>query len=206
MGKYIIGARARVVANGDPRHGFSVGDEVEVVKLHNSMFGVVRCRRFSDGAEQWVNERALEPLVHKIVITTDGETTTARMFAGKEQVKSATAKCSKSDTFCFETGAALAMERLLAGEEKRAPKFTKADLKDGMFCRLGAVSWFVIVGNLAVFEDGDYCHMDELEEDLSWYVAGPIEVVLEGVECFDSAKLQSSGSRHVRYVRPGVEF
>ena len=64
----------------------------------------------------WTNEM-LEPIRNeKIVITSDGVTTIARKYDGKTLVKEAKAVCSKDDTFDFDVGAKLAMERLL--EEK----------------------------------------------------------------------------------------
>ena len=54
----------------------------------------------------------------KIVITSDGVTTLARLYEGSKVVKSAEAKCSPDDEFKFETGAKLAMERLYAPESK----------------------------------------------------------------------------------------
>lgn len=54
----------------------------------------------------------------KIVITTDGKTTTARLFDGKKLVKKAEARCSPDDTFDFMFGAKLAVERL---EEEKKP-------------------------------------------------------------------------------------
>ena len=55
---------------------------------------------------------------NKIVITTDGKTTTSRLFNGKELIRKAEAKCSPDDEFDFMVGAKLAMERL---EEKKNP-------------------------------------------------------------------------------------
>lgn len=49
----------------------------------------------------------------KIVITTDGTTTTAKMYEGKTVVKAAESKCNPDDKFDFETGAKLAFNRLL---------------------------------------------------------------------------------------------
>lgn len=206
--KYKVGEKVQVVSkNGYPAHQFAIGAVVTVVNTPEKCHGSLLCEGRGprgDHMTQFVNPCDVALLLRKIVITTDGETTTARMFDGKEQVKSATAKCSKSDTFCFETGAALAMERLLCEEEKKAPEFSKADLRDGMFCHMRDGSWFVIVGDLAVCDDGCFCLMHELDDDLSWPIAGPIEVVLEGVECFNIAKLQGPNSRHIKYVRPGV--
>ena len=60
---------------------------------------------------------------NKIVITTDGVETLARLYDGKKVVKTATAKCSPADKFSFETGAKIAFERLFGGEEKEKPKY-----------------------------------------------------------------------------------
>lgn len=55
----------------------------------------------------------------KVVITSDGKTTTAILYNGKERVKTAKAECSPEDTFSLETGAKLALDRLF---EKKADK------------------------------------------------------------------------------------
>lgn len=55
---------------------------------------------------------------NRIVITTDGVTTTAKLYDGKKVIKSATAKCSPDDEFDFNIGAKIAFERLNA---KRVP-------------------------------------------------------------------------------------
>jgi hypothetical protein len=60
----------------------------------------------------------------KIVITTDGKTTTARLFNGKELIRKAEAKCSPDDTFDFMVGAKLAMERLEEPVTAPEKKFT----------------------------------------------------------------------------------
>lgn len=56
----------------------------------------------------------------KIVITTDGMETLARLYEGNNVIKTATARCAPDDTFDFATGAKLAFERLMA-EEKFTP-------------------------------------------------------------------------------------
>lgn len=66
-------------------------------------------------------EKELAPVDnHKIVITTDGKETLAMLYEGDKVIKSAVAKCSPEDDFCFETGAKLAFDRLM-GEDK--PKY-----------------------------------------------------------------------------------
>ena len=53
-----------------------------------------------------------EPCNDKVVITTDGVTTTATLYSKNTKVRTATAKCSPDDEFDFAVGAKLAMERL----------------------------------------------------------------------------------------------
>lgn len=55
----------------------------------------------------------------KIVITTEGKETLARLYEGNKVVKTATARYAPDDTFDFATGAKLAFERLM-GEPKEA--------------------------------------------------------------------------------------
>lgn len=49
---------------------------------------------------------------YKTIITTDGKTTTAKMYDGKKLVNSAKAVCSPEDEFDFNIGASIALERL----------------------------------------------------------------------------------------------
>lgn len=73
-----------------------------------------------DCGDWFWSDEMLEPIRNeKIVITSDGVTTTARKYDGKKLIKEAKAVCSKDDVFNFEVGANLAMERLL----EKKPKF-----------------------------------------------------------------------------------
>lgn len=67
----------------------------------------------------WTDEmfEPVNDLNRKIVITTDGTETLARLYDGEKVVKTATAKCSPDDTFDFATGARLAYDRLM-GDDK----------------------------------------------------------------------------------------
>lgn len=79
-------------------------------------------------------------VTEKIIITTDGKTTTARRYKGKVLLGAAATTCSPSDTFNFERGAIIAFARLtdcdykLADAEepkpepKPVPKFKVADV------------------------------------------------------------------------------
>ena len=49
----------------------------------------------------------------KIVVTTDGKTVTAKKYLGKKLVGTGIAKCAPSDDFDFDTGARIALGRLL---------------------------------------------------------------------------------------------
>lgn len=56
------------------------------------------------------------PSNQKIVITTDGKTTTAKLYDGKKFVKAAKAKCSPDDVFDFNVGALLSVGRLVKAD------------------------------------------------------------------------------------------
>lgn len=58
----------------------------------------------------------------KIVITSDGTETLARLYDGNKVIKTATAKCSPEDTFDFETGARIAFDRLIESPLTKALK------------------------------------------------------------------------------------
>ena len=60
---------------------------------------------------------------NKIVITTNGTETLARLYGGNKIIKTATAKCSPDDDFDFETGATIAFDRLFDKHEKEEPKY-----------------------------------------------------------------------------------
>lgn len=65
---------------------------------------------------RWGCMSEFEPISNtnqKIVITTDGKETLARLYENNKVVKKATAKCSPEDTFDFKKGADLAYERLM---------------------------------------------------------------------------------------------
>ena len=61
----------------------------------------------------------IAPFTEKIVITSDGKTTLARLYENGKVTRTAEAKCSPSDKFDFAVGAKLAFERL---NEKTEPK------------------------------------------------------------------------------------
>ena len=89
-------------------------------------------KTFEDPLYSWTDEMFegthAEP---KIVITSDGQTVTAKKYAGKKVVNTATATCSPRDTYNFDTGAKLAMQRMLGGVASvpvQTPKFEVGDI------------------------------------------------------------------------------
>lgn len=100
-------------------HHFPIG---ETVRLKYMECGDWKAE-YPDGRENWwVRESDIKPfkpsiMPQKIIVTTDGKTTLARLFDGKTMVKRAEAKCAPSDTFNFNTGANLAFNRLVYGTD-----------------------------------------------------------------------------------------
>lgn len=96
-----------------------IGEVHEVESIKDWIWGRVGIFLCGDGVRDYKwDERGLERADEgKIVITTDGKTTTAVLYNGKERVKTAKAECSPEDTFSLATGAKLAIDRLL---EKKA--------------------------------------------------------------------------------------
>ena len=113
--KYKIGDKVKIHGVTDHRKGFN-GKEVIIKKINpNGSGGNLKKNITHYGVGEvyvfWEDE--LVPVnTRKIVITSDGVETLARLYDGNKVIKSATAKCSPSDTFDFETGARLAFDRL----------------------------------------------------------------------------------------------
>lgn len=138
MSKFEVGRHYRIVSSKHfPTHNFNCGDIVKAVESSSPCPEVCKCVR-PDKHTQWVNVEDVEPVGYqKIVVTTDGKTVTAKAFDGKAVVKSAEAKCSPQDTFDFEKGAALALDRLLGREKQEEKKlFPLEDIKAGYLLRV----------------------------------------------------------------------
>ena len=115
----------------------------------------------------------------KIVVTADGTTTTARLYDGKTLLKSAEAKCSLKDTFDFETGAGLAVDRLLGRKtEEPMPKlFPLADIKAGYLLKVRRMcdddeSFMTVLpsrgGKLGCCGDGNWWYLDCFGDELDY--------------------------------------
>lgn len=93
----------------------------------------------------------LNKSTQKLIITVNGAETLARLYEGNKVIKSATAKCSPDDTFDFEKGAKLAIDRLFGKNEKKAPQYYNGKV----VCvskRTSAAAY--TVGKIYEFKDG----------------------------------------------------
>lgn len=85
------------------------GKVVKITDIGSSWYKIAEDKKewhWDDDMFEPVNEK-------KIVITSDGTETLARLYEGKKVILTATAKCSPDDTFNFETGARIAFDRLI---------------------------------------------------------------------------------------------
>lgn len=103
------------------------GQVVTISKIIDHQYAIKECANAGIGVFRWVDEMfESEPIKSfdrkKIVITTDGTETHARLYEENKLVKTATAKCSPEDTFDFATGARIAFIRLFEGRETEAVK------------------------------------------------------------------------------------
>ncbi len=132
--KYKLGDKVRVISKPN-ENGFyymSVGPDFNVMNdiMHTFMGKEVTISKYTKDGEykikednerwNWTDEMftGLASSFPKIVITTDGKTTTAKMFDGKKLLKTAMSKCSPEDTFDFAIGAKIALERMTKKESE----------------------------------------------------------------------------------------
>lgn len=114
------------ITGSSDRHLFKIG---ETVRLKEYLGGMNRAWKaeYLDGHDWWyVCESDMAPvkpatMPQKIIVTTDGKTTLARLFDGKTMVKRAEAKCALSDVFDFGIGAELAVKRLIGAKPVTEP-------------------------------------------------------------------------------------
>ena len=96
-----------------------IGKTMEIAEINTHYEGrTAYC--MTETGYMW-DERGLKLVTDnnkKIVITTDGKTTTAKLYDGKNVIKTAEAKCCLTDKFDFNTGALIAFGRLTDSELK----------------------------------------------------------------------------------------
>lgn len=122
MNKFKVGETYEIIGHaGKISHSFSIGDEVELVHIASN--GKDHYYRRKDDLHQFVCDEDVKVKKRckqnnqKIVITSDGTETLARLYENGKVVKSATAKCSPEDEFNFNIGAKLAFDRLICEEK-----------------------------------------------------------------------------------------
>lgn len=133
--KYKVGDKVRIVSkwgkgcnqNPDGKMDKWLGKNMTIRAIY---YGCVY--KMKEDAAEWRgdgwawNENCIAGLVceKKIVITTDGSETLARLYDENKVIKTATAKCSPDDNFDFETGARYAFSRLLNKDDaQEEPKY-----------------------------------------------------------------------------------
>lgn len=127
MSKFKIGDKVRIL-DGSKINEYTggwnkidmskhIGEVHEIIDIHKT-WGDSPCAAYTLDFEgsckfyKW-DERGLELANdQKIVITTDGKTTTAVLYEGKQRIREAKAVCAPSDEFNFKYSAALALSRL----------------------------------------------------------------------------------------------
>lgn len=153
--KYNVGDKVRVISNPsvhkqyfmDDRIGVNhivsgmckfAGKVVTIFEIRNGQY----CIKEDEGVWCWTDEM-FDGLADypKIVITTDGKTTVAKMYGGKNVLRSAEARCNPKDTFDFAFGAKLAMERLI-GESEKINVGDVVKVADGGYAYSTYVKWF----------------------------------------------------------------
>lgn len=118
------GEQIKIVHATEPFGYYKDGDVLTVANVYCRpvIAGAVVCNGcgiYINLKEYVVLELIAEP---KIVITTNAAEVLARLYDGSTVAKSATAHCSPSDTFSFETGAKLAFDRLMGKDEPKQEK------------------------------------------------------------------------------------
>ena len=115
--EFKVGDRVTATGNVPGYHGAGT---VVYVDENSSRFTYLIRFDCVPGSRIWAFTDSVKPLsvASKILITSDGQTTTARLYDGKKVTKTAEAKCNPSDKFDFVTGADLAYQRLVHPEPK----------------------------------------------------------------------------------------
>lgn len=148
MKKYKIGDRVRIVnewtkgCHANPIMDKYRGTVMTIRNIEKTLYGKTCYRMKEDVSEHidgWYwHEPAIAGLANndKIVITTNGKETLARLYEGNKVIKSATAKCSPDDTFNFETGAKIAFDRLVENKPVDKWRVVNRPAKVGDYIRL----------------------------------------------------------------------
>lgn len=165
--KYKVGDKVRIVSEwgkgcyrtSNGKMGKWLGKIMTIKHVGEFFYRMVEDAKDNEGGGWVWSENCIAGLAceNKIVITTDGAETLARLYDGNKVIKTATAKCSPDDKFSFETGAKIAFERLFDSEEKEEPKYF-----NGKAVCVNKYAGFTI-GKIYEFVDGR-CFDDQKKE------------------------------------------
>lgn len=156
--KYKVGDKVRIVSkwrkdcheNDAGRMDKWLGKVMTISKIYGNCYRMKEDENESLGGWYWY-EAAIAGLAdnHKIVITSNGSETLARLYEDDKVIKTATAKCSPDDTFDFETGAKIAFDRLTENKLTDKWRVVNRPAKVGDYIRLKAKMWsFNEVGDI----------------------------------------------------------
>ena len=135
--KFKVGDRVRIIKDYDYAKKGMVGTIAVIHKpetYSEKTIGVKFDKKFyvghslagrcEHGYGHWVHPDCIELICdNKIVITTDGATTTAWFYDGKKVIKAAKAECSPEGEVDFKIGAKVAFDRLVDNEIKNPRKY-----------------------------------------------------------------------------------
>lgn len=128
--RFKVGDRVRVVKVSTSVPYYNIGDVFTITKVDSCPDTQMTYEGRKDGTNYslWLMNEDIEYYKNKktIVITSDGKETKARVIEGHKTIREATAKCNDKDTFCFETGAKIAFERLMNGNNYNSDMFRNA--------------------------------------------------------------------------------
>jgi hypothetical protein len=158
--KFNVGDKVRMIgdSNSTPFKRDSFGTTAIVFRVDNCPYPYILkdingnkiCWRWRDSELELVKEVQKD----KIVITQDGKTTTATLYRENGTKEVATAKCSPEDTFDFNVGAKLAMERLMEKVEPKKAEPPKPKYYNGkVVCVKSGYKWWT-VGKVYEVVDG----------------------------------------------------
>lgn len=106
----------------------------------------------------------------KVVITTDGKTTTAKMYEGTKLLKTAKSKCSPEDTFDFAIGVKLTLERVTEKEPKfKIGQFVRVINNDMNHFPIGQIVQIIDFDKYKVLCEGYCCDRRCIDEQIVYY-------------------------------------
>ena len=143
----------------------------EVTILADNSFGKYLIKE-DNGEWHWTDEMfsGLVASLPKVVITTDGKTTTAKMYEGKKLLKTADSKCSTGDTFDFAIGAKLALESVTEKEPKfKIGQFVRVINNDMNHFPIGQIVQIIDFDKYKVLCEGYCCDRRCIDEKIVYY-------------------------------------